>query len=205
MDDIRKMTETERGALASALAGLAPDAWDSPTLCAGWRVREVVAHVTMPFRYSGPRFMLELARSGGKFNVMSDRVARRDAHLLSAAQLTAALRENVQHPWKPPGGGFVGALTHDVIHGLDITVPLGVGRRVPAETMRVVLGNVTAAQALKHFGVDLTGVELQATDLDWTYGAGTPLLGSAQDLALVLCGRKLPAGRLGGASSRFSR
>jgi uncharacterized protein (TIGR03083 family) len=197
MDDIRKMTETERGALAAVLAGLGPDAWDSPTLCDGWRVREVVAHITMPFRYSGPRFMLELARSGGKFNVMSDRVARRDAHALSAAQLTAALRDNVQHPWKPPGGGFVGALTHDVIHGLDITVPLGAERRVPAESMLVVLGNVTAAQALKHFGVDLTGVSLQATDLDWTWGSGAPLRGSAQDLALFLCGRKLPAGRLG--------
>jgi hypothetical protein len=53
--------------------------------------------------------------------------------------------------------------------------------------------------------VDLTGISLQATDLDWTYGAGTPVLGSAQDLALVLCGRKLPAGRLTGASERFSK
>jgi hypothetical protein len=149
--------------------------------------------------------MLELARSGGKFHAMSDRVARRDAHALSAAQLTAALRDNVQHPWKPPGGGYLGALTHDVIHGLDITVPLGIERRVPADTMVVVLGNVTGAQARKHFGVDLTGISLQATDLDWTYGSGTPLLGSAQDLAVVLCGRKLPAGRLTGASSRFSR
>jgi uncharacterized protein (TIGR03083 family) len=196
MDDIRKMTETERGALASVLADLAPDGWDSPTLCDGWRVREVVAHVTMPFRYPGPRFMLELARSRGKFNVMSDRVARRDARALSAAQLTAALRDNVQHPWKPPGGGYVGALTHDVIHGLDITVPFGVERRVPAETMRVVLGNVTAAQALKYFGVDLTGLSLEATDLDWAYGSGAPLRGSAQDLASFLCGRQLPAGRL---------
>jgi hypothetical protein len=140
--------------------------------------------------------MLELARSRGKFNVMSDRVARRDARALSAAQLTAALRDNVQHPWKPPGGGYVGALTHDVIHGLDITVPLGVERRVPAQTMRVVLGNVTAAQALKYFGVDLTGLSLEATDLDWAYGSGAPLRGSAQDLALFLCGRQLPAGRL---------
>jgi uncharacterized protein (TIGR03083 family) len=205
MDDIRKMTQAERGALATVLAGLAPDAWDSPTLCDGWRVREVVAHITMPFRYPGPRFMLELARSGGRFHVMSDRVARRDAGLLSPAELTAALRDNVQHPWKPPGGGYVGALTHDVIHGLDITVPLGIERRIPADTMAVVLGNVTAAQALKHFGVDLTGISLQAIDLDWTYGVGTPVLGSAQDLALVLCGRKLPAGRLTGASERFSK
>jgi len=205
MDDLRKMITAERGALALVLADLPPGRWDSPTLCDGWRVREVVAHITMPFRYSGPRFMLELARSRGRFNVMSDRVARRDAQSLSPAQLTAALRDNMQHPWKPPGGGYLGALNHDVIHGLDITVPLGIDRRVPADTMSVLMANITTPKTLRYFGVDLTGISLQATDLDWTYGSGEPLLGSAQDLALVLCGRKLPASRLGGASSRFIR
>jgi uncharacterized protein (TIGR03083 family) len=205
MDDIRKMIAAERGALASVLGDLPPGTWDSPTLCDGWRAREVVAHITMPFRYPGPRFMLELARSRGRFNMMSDRVARRDAQSLSPAQLTAAIRDNVQHPWRPPGGGYLGALNHDVIHGLDITVPLGIDRRIPADTMSVVMANITTAKTLRYFGVDLTGISLQATDLDWTYGSGAPLLGSAQDLALVLCGRKLPANRLGGASSRFIR
>jgi len=205
MDDIRKMIAAERGALAAVLADLPPARWDSPTLCDGWRVREVVAHITMPFRYPGPRFMLELARSRGRFSVMSDRVARRDAGLLSPTELTAALRDNVQHPWKPPGGGYLGALNHDVIHGLDITVALGIDRRIPADTMHELMANITTAKALRYFGVDLTGISLQATDLDWTYGSGAPLLGSAQDLALVLCGRKLPASRLGGASSRFIR
>jgi hypothetical protein len=42
--------------------------------------------------------------------------------------------------------------------------------------------------------------------MDWTYGSGEPLYGTAQDLLLVLCGRRLPAGRLRGAASRrFSR
>ena len=39
---------------------------------------------------------------------------------------------------------------------------------------------------------------LQATDLDWSYGSGPPLRGKAEDLALVLCGRALPAGRIEG-------
>jgi len=38
----------EPDALAVILAGLSPEAWDAPTLCQGWRVREVVAHITMP-------------------------------------------------------------------------------------------------------------------------------------------------------------
>ena len=59
---------------------------------------------------------------------------------------------------------------------------------------------------LKYFGVDLSGVQLQADDLDWSYGTGQPLTGRAQDLLMVVCGRKLPPGLLQGeAASRFSR
>jgi len=37
--------------LADLLESL-PDGWDTPSLCAGWRVRAVVAHMTVPIRYS---------------------------------------------------------------------------------------------------------------------------------------------------------
>jgi uncharacterized protein (TIGR03083 family) len=190
----------ERSELAEVLTTLDPDAWEQPSLCAGWRVREVVAHMTMPFRYSAARFAVELARSRGNFTRMADRCARRDA-AASPAELTAALRDNAEHPWRPPGGGLDGALTHDVIHGLDITVALDIDRTVPASRMAIVLDSITAPRSLKFFGTDLTGVCLRADDLDWSAGSGTPVTGAAQDLALFLCGRQLPAGRLRGADS----
>jgi uncharacterized protein (TIGR03083 family) len=187
----------ERSDLANVLASLPASAWEEPTLCAGWRVREVVAHLTMPFRYSVPRFVFELARSRGNFNRMADRCARRDA-TASPAELTAALRDNAGHPWKPPGGGLVGALTHDVIHGLDITVALGIDRKVPADRLAIVLDSITAAGSLKFFGTSLDGIQLRADDTGWSFGSGTPVTGAAQDLALVVCGRRLPPGRLSG-------
>jgi hypothetical protein len=95
-------------------------------------------------------------------------------------------------------------LSHDIIHGLDITVPLGIDRRVPEERLRIVLGSSTPKQ-LKYFGVDLDGIQLRADDLDWTFGSGTPVSGAAQDLLLVLCGRTLPPGHLRGEpSQRFT-
>ena len=66
MDTIRDMIATQRAELAEVLTGLPGPSWDEPTLCAGWRVREVVAHITMPFRFSGRRFALELAKSRGR-------------------------------------------------------------------------------------------------------------------------------------------
>ena len=193
----------ERRDLADVLAALPEQSWDLPTLCAGWRVRDLVAHVTMPFRYGTGQFVAELARSRGNFSAMADRCARRDG-AARPADLLAALRDNAAHPWKPPGGGYQGALTHDVIHGLDFVVPLGIGRSVPEDRLRIVLDSITAPSARKHFGTDVTGVELRADDIDWWYGSGRRLSGSAQELALVLCGRKLPPGRLSGdPAARF--
>jgi uncharacterized protein (TIGR03083 family) len=180
------------------LASLPPGAWDEPSLCEGWRIREVVAHMTMPFRDPAARFAFELARSRGNFSRMADRCARRDA-IAPASELTAALRDMAEYSWKPPGGGLVGALTHDVIHGLDMTVALGIERTVPAGRLAVVLDSITSARSLKFFGASLDGIQLRASDTGWSFGSGTPVTGAAQDLALVVCGRRLPPGRLDGA------
>jgi uncharacterized protein (TIGR03083 family) len=181
----------ERTELAAMLGELRPEQWAAPSLCAGWRVREVVAHMTMPFRLKPQRFLLEMAKAGGNFDKMADRQARKDTERLSDAELLASLRENVAHPWKPPGGGVMGALSHDVIHGLDISVALGLERRPPVSRVGLILANMSDRNR-NYFGVDLSGVRLEATDLDFTYGEGTPLRAPAQDLLLVLCGRKVP-------------
>ncbi|MFD4431393.1 hypothetical protein [Nocardia sp. NPDC058497] len=91
-----------------------------------------------------------------------------------------------------------------MIHGLDITVALGHTEPVPLDRMRLVLGADTQ-RSVDYFGVDLDGIALRATDLDFRHGEGEVLSGAAQDLLLVLCGRILPPGRLHGASAaRFT-
>jgi uncharacterized protein (TIGR03083 family) len=204
MTDYRAMIADERAEFAATLAELPVDRWDAPTLCAGWRVREVVAHMTMPFRLSMPRFVLGMLAARGDINRMADRAARRDTARFSADELAACLAVNAHHPWKPPGGGYEGALVHDLVHTLDITVALGIDQRLPDARLRV-LTRFDSPRGIKFFGVDLAGIQLRADDLDWTFGSGEPLCGRAQDLALVVCGRSLPAGRLrGAASARFT-
>ncbi|WP_199516083.1 maleylpyruvate isomerase family mycothiol-dependent enzyme [Nucisporomicrobium flavum] len=202
---VRAAVVAERTDMVNVLAGLRPEQWDAPTLCEGWRVREVVAHTTQPFRVPMWRVVLELARARGNVNRMADRSARRDAARLTADQLLQQLRDNVAHPWTPPGGGAAGALSHDVIHHLDITVALGVGRVVPPERLGLVLEGLRPRN-VAFFGAELGGVRLAATDLDWSYGSGELVRGRAQDLLLAICGRRLPAGHLEGpAAGRFSR
>jgi uncharacterized protein (TIGR03083 family) len=195
----------EYNALADLLESAGVDVWNAPSLCEGWRTREVVAHMTMPVRYPGPAFMAELEAAGGDFTLLSNTVAARDG-ALPVAELVADLRSDVLHAWQPPGGGMAGALTHCVIHELDVVEAVPLERSVPAARITRVLGLVAAADAPNTFGVDLDGVELRADDLAWSVGSGATVTGPAQALALVACGRRLPPGRLGGAAAgRFTQ
>lgn len=191
----------EFGRLADLLAAASGAQWDTPSLCEGWRIREVVAHMTMAARYTQEEFMAELQRCGFDFTRLSNEIAARDASR-PAEELVADLRSEVMRHWTPPGGGYHGALNHVVIHGLDMTVPLGAPRGCPDQTIRVILDGLTRGGASAHFGTDIDGRCLQATDLDWSYGSGDPLRGAAADLALAICGRAVPAGRLDGAPLR---
>jgi uncharacterized protein (TIGR03083 family) len=192
--DLQPVVAAEFLALADLLGSATERQWDTPSLCAGWRVREVVAHMTMAARYPEDRFMAELRRCGFDFGRLSNEIASRDAGL-PPGELVANLRSVVMQHWTPPGGGYRGALNHVVIHGLDITVPLGVPRRSPDETMRIVLDDLTTGGIHEHFGTTIEGRSFQATDIGWSYGSGPPLRGRAEDLALMLCGRTVPAGR----------
>ncbi|WP_369393983.1 maleylpyruvate isomerase family mycothiol-dependent enzyme [Streptomyces sp. CG1] len=187
----------ERRELADLFEALTPTQWGAPSLCAGWRVREVVAHMSMGFRCPTRKVLLELVKSRGSLHRMTDRLARRDAAAHPDAALAAFLRTHAHHPWTPPVGGLAAALGHDVVHGLDITVALGLDREVPEDRLRILLDAIDP-RAFRVFGTDVTGVRLCADDLDWSFGSGTPLYGRGQDLLLVAYGRRLPAGRLRG-------
>jgi uncharacterized protein (TIGR03083 family) len=192
--------------LAALLESADPDVWNAPSLCEGWRTREVVAHMTMPARYSVPQFMAKLEAAGGDFTTMSDAVAAEDGALLPSI-LLENLRSEVLHAWEPPGGGAQGALTHAVIHGLDVTeADTGLERSVPEGRIVRVLSGLAGPGVENPFGVDLTGVELRADDVAWSYGSGALVSGPAQVLALVVCGRSVRPDRLRGqGAERFTR
>ena len=199
--DLQPAIAAEFTHLADLLAAASGAQWDTWSLCEGWRVREVIAHLTMAARYPEQEFMAELQRHNFDFTSLSNEIASRDAQL-PADQLVACLRSEVMAHWTPPGGGYHGALNHVVIHGLDVTVPLGVPRLCPDETIRVILDGLTRDGGHAHFGMAIDGRCLQASDLDWSYGSGAALRGAAGDLASALCGRSLPGGRLDGAPLR---
>jgi uncharacterized protein (TIGR03083 family) len=192
--------------LAALLPPSAGGSWDVPSLCDGWQVRHVVAHVTMPVRLTPERYGVELAAAGGSFTTMSDRIADRDA-LLPVDQLLAQLRSPQLHGWQPPGGGAAGALSHAVIHSLDVTIPLGAPPAAPVDAVTAVLDQLVAHDGAL-FGVDLDGLALEAADTDWSWGGGRTVRAEVGHLVALVSGRTLPDGRTlprAGQSQRRTR
>jgi uncharacterized protein (TIGR03083 family) len=179
--------------LAGLLTAAAVNTWDYPSLCEKWLVRHVVAHMTMPARLTPAQFGAEMAAAGGDFTVLSDTVAMRDASLPVTALLDQ-LRSPKLHAWQPPGGGEAGALSHAVIHSLDVTIALDRPTVAPAAAVATVLDQLTRANGT-WFGVDLTDVRLEASDSDWSWGRGQLVRADSGSLVALLSGRALPDGR----------
>lgn len=179
--------------LADHLAAAPVDTWNAPSLCEKWLVRHVIAHVTMPVRLTPEQFGAEMAAAGGDFTILSDTVATRDGSL-PVADLLDQLRSPELHAWQPPGGGAAGALSHAVIHSLDVTIALGRSAVAPAEAATAVLDQLTAAGG-RLFGVKLTDVRLEATDTEWTWGDGQSFRADSGSLVALVSGRALPDGR----------
>src|SRR6185437_13417943 len=110
--------------LIELLERLRPEQWNAPSLCAGWRVRDVVSHLLMPYELTAPRFMAAMVVNRFDFDRVANAWALRDHR--TAGELVDALRAHGR--FRVPGAGPEAPLTHLVVHGLDITYPLGLTR-----------------------------------------------------------------------------
>jgi uncharacterized protein (TIGR03083 family) len=191
--DLQSWVAPTYESLADLLAEVPPQTWDVPSLCESWQVRHVVSHVTMPARLTPEQFGAEMAAAGGDFGVLSNTVAARDASLPIAEHL-ANLRSPKLHGWQPPGGGAAGALSHAVIHTLDITVVLD-QTVAPREAVMAILEQLANANGAV-FGIDLTDTRLEADDTGWTWGTGKTVRADSGRLVALLSGRTLPDGRV---------
>lgn len=132
--DLMELARQERTNLAACLATLTAEQWQPPSLCTGWNVRDVVAHVISYDVLTTPALIWRFVQGGlqlDRNNAIgsgSDPPSPGDDLL---AQLTAHLT--------PTGltAGFKGGigLVDGLIHHQDIRRPLGLTRTVPAERL----------------------------------------------------------------------
>jgi uncharacterized protein (TIGR03083 family) len=189
MDDtqIWSYIDEQRTDLADFLDTLTPEQWETQSMCPGWTVRQVAAHVTQSATPWG-RLTLELLRSGFRFNAMTLRFAGNDQR--TPTEITAAMRAMVGGRRRPPGTAVADPLMDVLVHGQDIAVPLGLERTMPIAAAAV------AAERAWNMGFPFNArkrfpnVRFSATDADFSVGSGKEVRGPIQDIVMALSGRR---------------
>lgn len=188
------MATAERTDLADLLATLTPEQWEAQSLCARWRVRDVVAHVMSFDGVSLPGMFRRVIR--GRI-IDANQVWVDELASLSTDQLLDRLQARL----RPQGLAtiFEGrlALLDVTIHHQDIRRPLGLPRQIPAERLRCVLGDSLHTPELPGWHL-ARGVRLTPTDIDWSHGRGPELTGPAEAMLMAVAGRHSAVGELAG-------
>jgi uncharacterized protein (TIGR03083 family) len=189
LDEITMWTRAERLAIADLLDDLDDHEWTADSLCPGWTVHDVSAHLTLSNRVTLGATITGILRARGDWNRMTERMARDRASRYSPAELIAQLREGAAWTRRAPGAGPLDPLVDTMIHGQDIARPLGRRHTMPLEQAVVGLEHVLRSP---FYGSKkrLHGLRLVATDAEWSSGTGTAEIeGPLSDLLLVATGR----------------
>ena len=199
-DQVYALATRNRLLAASMFADLTEEQWRTPSLCAGWTVREVCAHLVPPAGgFTVLPLIWDVLRFRGDLARMVDVTAREQARQPTAV-LVGALRERAGEQLKAPVVGPYGPMVDTAIHLRDAARPLGLDTCPPAEDWGPVLDFLLTRPAERGFvGRGRTeGLRLEATDLDWSRGDGELVRGPAEALALGIAGRAAVYGELDG-------
>ncbi|WP_433783819.1 maleylpyruvate isomerase family mycothiol-dependent enzyme [Actinomycetospora sp. CA-101289] len=192
-DDLRTALESERLRLADVVETLGPEEWRTPSLCTGWTVQDVVAHITLTSRLTKLGAIRAMLAARGRINRMIDESARARAAQFSPAELVAQLRETAGSERRPLGAKPMDPLVDILVHGQDINRPL---HRTYPMTVEYVVPALGFVVGTKFYGAPkrLAGLRLVATDADWSTGSASDreVRGPVGELLLVATGR--PAG-----------
>jgi uncharacterized protein (TIGR03083 family) len=197
---IEDLVAQERTTLVGLLACLDPAAWSTPSLCTSWTVRDVVAHLLMPYEASTPKFLLKMVAARFDFDTAADRWARSEQR--SNAELVEALRATAERRFNVPGAPAEAPLSHLVVHAEDILRPLGHRHLIDSETANTVLTQLTSPRASRSLAPGLLdGLSVNASDTGWSWGSGAEVSGSASALITTLAGRPAALDELTGPGS----
>jgi uncharacterized protein (TIGR03083 family) len=196
MDQIWPSIHEERRALAKNLADLEPSQWSTPSLCPGWTVEDVLAHLTATAKKSSPDFFLGLASTGFRFNAMTAKDVSREKGSSGAATLENF--NSVLGTTRHPPGPLMAMLGEQVVHGEDIRRPLGILRKYSEDSLTQVADFFKGSNLLLGGKKRVTGLALRATDADWSSGDGPEVEGPMVSLVLMIAGRKAALDDLAG-------
>lgn len=187
----------ERRSIATLIESLDADQLATQSLCAGWDVKTVAAHLVSDFADGFWGFIASGIRHGS-IDRGIDALARRRARA-SATEIADTLRRRADHRLSPPVTGPLSGLTDVLVHGADMRIPLGIPHRPDPQHVARVLDFLTSRTQFGFFPHRrLRGIALHDEDTGRTWGDGESIRGPGAAVMLAVCGRTVALDQLAG-------
>ena len=201
--DYRRLLWDEVADIGRLLEELDGAEWDAPSLCDGWRVRDVVGHMEfghtrglgavvldlVRYRFDLPRGSSELSVAWGTDHAPAELLAIWQRELVGAHARRGVSRF-VQWP---------DALVDHLIHHQDMRRALDRPRTIPPERLMAALDALGSIHSPLFETRDrVRPLRLVATDVDWSSGSGPLVEGPGEALLLAAGGRSAAYADLSG-------
>lgn len=189
-DEIWSAVDDQRRQLARLLDDLTPEEWRTPSLCEGWTVRDVVGHLA--WQEGVPHWSdlaLALKARGSPDRLIHDAACQWAER--PTDQLVQEIRGRIGSRRTVPGGTRLETLIDALLHGQDISRPLGRPLPVPAEAARAAADQIWAIVPVFNFTATkrLRDLRFTAYDTDWAAGSGPEVRAPIAEILMVLSGR----------------
>lgn len=201
--DVWEVVHAERRHLADDLADLTDEQWQTPSLCAGWDVHDVLAHLVDTAKTGRLSFVRDMIRARMDFDRANETGVAREARTYPRDTL-AAFREAGSLTRTPPAN-LATRLVEAIVHGEDIRRPLAIEAAYPAAAVTQALAHQLRTSTSMGGGRErAAGFRFIDTETGARWGHGEDVQATALDFLLAVSGRGAPEGRFsGGGESRF--
>jgi uncharacterized protein (TIGR03083 family) len=182
-------TARERCRIADLIDSLDEAQLATPSLCAGWDVKTVAAHL-VSLLTDGPAAIAQLGMRYGSSARAIDELARRRA-LLPSAEIASHLRRLADHRyWSPGPHGYRGPLADVLVHSGDIRIPLALPFEPEPQLAAEALDRLTQSTPTGLVPLSrLRGIRLQANDIERSWRKGKEIHGPVAALMMAAGGR----------------
>jgi uncharacterized protein (TIGR03083 family) len=185
--EIWPLVHEQRNKLGDLLGTLTDAEWLAASLCAGWQVRDVVAHCIQTHLVTSRSLIGDWIGSGFSLQARNARgVARRRS--MSPSDLLREYRATAGRTSVPPGQKMY-PLVEAVIHGEDIARPVGRRIDVSPRSLITVAELCRGTEPILHSKRRSAGLTLRASDVAWSAGAGPEVTGPLASIILAITGR----------------
>jgi uncharacterized protein (TIGR03083 family) len=196
-DRLWRFAHEERSALAQDLASLTPERWRQPTLCQGWDVEEVVAHLTAAASLGSGAWLRSMVRA--RFNPDVHNRRQLEAHRGRTPAETLQRFGTIIDSTTAPSLHTAAYVGEVLVHAQDVRQPLG----LTGSPSVGALSSVADFYVQRDFTVNgrslSAGLALRADDGPFSAGEGPAVVGPTLTLVMAMAGRAVYLDHLHGS------